>query len=250
MKVVKVPRVNALWMKGPELAPDKILAELGVNGEEIEVDNSDIEISYDSIYRGAKKVFESREKVVFAGGDHSISAPILKAFGEVNGFDESFLIVFDAHADCMEPMQEPTHEEVVRSAVEYGFKVENVILVGVRKIEPEERKFLRENRVKVFGEIEDLEAVGDYITERANGKNVYVSVDIDVLDPAFAPGVNCAEPNGLSSRELFYLLKRIFCIKSLRALDVVEVVPKKDEKYDFRTVKVAAKIVGEFLRLG
>jgi agmatinase len=248
MKIVKVPRINALWLKGPELAPDKILVELGVEGEEIEVDNSDIEVSHNSIYCDAKNVFGREDKVVFVGGDHSISAPILKAFGEVNGFEKSFLIVFDAHADCMEPMREPTHEEIVRSAIEYGFRAENVILAGVRKIEPEEEKFLRENKIKVFGEINDLEAVGDYITERANGLDVYVSVDVDVLDPAFAPGVNCAEPNGLSSKELFYLLKRIFCIKSLRALGVVEVVPAKDEKYDYRTVKVAAGIIEEFLK--
>ena len=101
--------------------------------------------------------------------------------------------------------------------------------------------------MKVFGEIYDLEAVGDYITERANGKAVYVSVDVDVLDPAFAPGVNCAEPNGLSSRELFYLLRRLFRVKGLKALDVVEVVPAKDEKYDYRTVKVAAGIVDLFV---
>jgi len=92
-----------------------------------------------------------------------------------------------------------------------------------------------------------LEVVGDYITERAMGKDVYVSVDVDVLDPAFAPGVNCAEPNGLSSRELFYLLKRIFRVRGVKALDVVEVVPSKDERYDYRTVKVAAKIVEEFV---
>jgi agmatinase len=249
MKIVKVPRINALWLKGPEFAPDKILSELGKDGEEIEVDNSNIETSYDSIYRSAKKIFDCEDKVVFVGGDHSISAPILKAFGESNGFENSFLIVFDAHADCMEPMKEPTHEEIFRSAIEYGFKVENVILVGVRKIEPEEKNFLEKNNVKVFGEIGDLEAMGDYITERANGKDVYVSVDVDVLDPAFAPAVNCPEVNGLSSRELFYLLRRLFRVKGLKALDVVEVVPAKDEKYDYRTVKVAAGIVDLFLRL-
>ena len=249
MKIVKVPWINALWMRGPELAPDKILAELGMDSDEIEVDNSNIENSYDSIYRRAEKVFNDGDKVVFIGGDHSISAPILKAFGEVNGFDESFLVVFDAHADCMEPMQEPTHEEIVRSAIEYGFKVENVVLVGVRKIEPEEEGFLKKNNVKIFSDVSDADAVVDYISEAAAGKLIYVSVDIDVLDPKFAPGVNCAEPNGLSLRELFYLLKRIFCIKGLKALDVVEVVPSKDEKYDYRTVKVAAKIVDLFLGL-
>ncbi|MBT6955862.1 hypothetical protein HN997_01065 [archaeon] len=113
-----------------------------------------------------------------------------------------------------------------------------------------ERKFLKEKGIKVFSEVYDVEAIGDYVTENANGKDVYVSVDIDVLDPAVAPGVSYAEPNGLSSKELFYLLRRIFCVKSLRAIDVVEVDVVKDERYDFRTVKVAAKIVDEFCKSG
>jgi len=160
------------------------------------------------------------------------------------------LIVFNAHADCMPTMEEPTHEEWLRAVVENcGLSGDRIILIGARKIEPVERKFLREKGVKVFSDIYDLESVWDYITERANGADVYVSVDVDVLDPVFAPAVNYPEVDGLSSRELFYLLKRIFCIKSLKCLDVVEVVPSKDEKYDYRTVKVAAKIVWEFLRL-
>ena len=128
--------------------------------------------------------------------------------------------------------------------IEKGFvKPENVVLIGVRKIEREERVFLRESGVKFFGEIYDMEAVADYVTEKAMGKDIYVSVDLDVLDPAFAPGVNYAEPNGLSSRELFYLLRRIFAVRGMKCLDVVEVCVDKDERYDFRTVKVAAGIV-------
>jgi agmatinase len=116
-----------------------------------------------------------------------------------------------------------------------------------RKIEPEEKKFLDEKGVKVFGEIEDAEAVADYVTENANGHDVYFSLDIDVLDPAHAPGVNYQEVNGLTSKEFFYLVRRILRIKTLRAMDIVEAVPEKDEKYDYRTIKVCSKVVEEFL---
>ena len=254
MKIVGVPRVNGLGRRGPEDAPEKILAELSLREatgnrqqatvEKIDVDNSDVEKSEDVIYSRAKEIFSSGEKVCFVGGDHSITYPIFRAFSEAN--KNAFLVVFDAHADCMEPMKEPTHEEFLRAIIDGGFSPENVILVGVRRMEDVERNFLREKGVKVFSEIGDVEAAADYITERANGMDVYVSVDIDVLDPAFAPAVSYAEANGMSSNDLFYLLKRIFCVKSLKVLDVVEVVPAKDEKYDYRTVKVAAKIVEEF----
>ena len=246
MKIISVPRINALGKTGPEKMGEKVLAEVGVDFETIEVDNSDVESSERAIYSKAKEIFKGGERAVFVGGDHSITYPIFKAFGELN--EDAFLIVFDAHADCDYSVKEPTHEEWLRAVIEKGFvKSENVILIGARKMWDVEKKFLTERGVKVFEDVYDFEAVADYITERANGKELYVSVDIDVLDPAFAPAVSYPEPNGLTTRELFYLLKRIFCIKSLRALDIVEVVPDKDEKYDYRTVRIVAKIVEEFI---
>jgi len=249
MKIVKVPRVNALGKKGPAGAADLIMRELEKNKlkldvSSIEVDNSDVEDSERNIYEGAGRIFESGEKVVFVGGDHSISSPIVRAFNEK--FEDAFLIVFDAHADCMPAMKEATHEEWLRAVVEAGFNPENVVLIGVRKMWDVERKFLSEKGIKVFSEVYDAEAVGDYVTERALGKNVYVSVDVDVLEPAVAPGVSYAEPNGLTSREFFYLLRRVFRVKGVRALDVVEVDVVKDARYDYRTVGVAAKIIESF----
>lgn len=253
MKIIKVPRINALGKKGPEEAPNLILDELKRNYANfsrldikgIHVDNLNIAEAEKLIYENSKKEFEMKDKIVFVGGDHSITFPIVKAFNET--FVDAFLIVFDAHADCMKPMKEPTHEEFLRAIVDSGFKKENVVLIGARKIEKQERKFLNENKVRYFSEINDLEAVADYVTEKARGKNVYVSIDIDILDPAFAPAVSYPEPLGLDSRELFYLLRRIFHIKTIRGLDIVEVVPEKDEKYDCRTIKIATKILQEFL---
>ena len=252
MKIVSVPRINALGLKGPEDMSKMVLDELRKNVPEldiddIDVDNSNVEESEEIIYLRSKNIFKKYEKSVFIGGDHSITYPIFKAFSNIN--KNSFLVIFDAHADCMLPMKEPTHEEFLRAIIEEELvPFENIILVGVRKFEEIERKFLINRGIKVFEEIFDLELVADYITEKANGKDVYVSIDIDVLDPAFASAVNYPEPNGLSSKELFYLLKRIFCIKSLKALDIVEVVPGKDKKYDYRTVKIASKIAEEFVK--
>ena len=248
MKIVSVPRINALGKSGPEKMAKAVLGELGIKDAlEIKVGNEDIASDEKDIYLESKKIFEKDERACFIGGDHSISYPIFKAFSEEN--EKPFLIVFDAHADCMPVMKEPTHEEFLRGLIEGSFvEGENVILIGARKIESEEGRFLKEKGVKVFGEVYDLEAVADYVTERALGRDIYVSVDLDVLDSAFAPGVNCSEPNGLLPKELFYLLKRVFAVKGVRCLDVVEVCVDKDERYDFRTVKVAAKIVGEFCK--
>ena len=72
---------------------------------------------------------------------------------------------------------------------------------------------------------------------------MYFSIDIDVLDPAFAPGTGYIEPGGLSTRELIYLIQRIKLLKNIRKYDLVEVNPDRD--ISLTTCKAAAKIVKE-----
>jgi agmatinase len=245
MKIIGIPRISALGKTGPEEMSKAVSLEMNKDFEILDIDNSDIEESEKIIYEKSKEILSKENKVCFVGGDHSITYPTFKAFNEIN--KDAFLIVFDAHADCMPPMKEPTHEEFLRAIIEDGFNPENIILVGARKIEPEEKRFLVEKNVKVFKEINDMEAAADYITEKANGRDVYLSVDIDALDPAFAPAVSYPEVDGLSSREFFYMLKRILKIKSLKAIDIVEAIPEKDKAFDNRTIKACSKIIEEFI---
>ena len=214
--------------------------------EEIHVDNGDVLESEKLIYKNAKEEFEIQEKVVFIGGDHSISYPLVKAFYETFK-EDSFLIVFDAHADCDECCKEPTHEEWLRGVIESGFSPEKIILIGLRKVWKNEKKFLAEKGVKFFGCDCDLEGAADYIMEIAKDSQIYLSVDIDVFEPSVAQGVHYPEPSGLTAKGFFYLFKRFLHLPNLRVLDVVEIVPWKNEKYDFRTVKLGAKIVKVFL---
>ena len=237
MKLYSTNRINALGLKGPEETHKEF-----PKAEFIQVDNDNIQESENILYNSAKEIFSKQEKQIFIGGDHSITYPIFKAFQEEN--KEPFLIVFDAHADCMPPQQEPTHEEFLRAIIENGFPAQNIILVGARKIEPEEMKFLLENEVKVFTDIFDMEAAADYITEKANGKDLYISIDIDALDPAFAPAVNYPEPAGLSSKEFFYIFKSLLRIKSLKTIDIVEAIPEKDNPQKL-TLRTITKIIEE-----
>jgi agmatinase len=248
MKIVGVSAINALGNKGPENMPKAVFGELKKEYDIWEFDNSNVEESQKDMLKKSRDFFLGSNKFCFVGGDHSITYPIFSSFREK--FRAPFLVVMDAHADSMKPMKEPTHEEFLRAIIEDGMDPRRIILIGARRIEPAEEAFLKEKGVKVFSEIGDLEAATDYITERAMGHDVYVSIDIDVVDPAYAPGVNYPEVAGLSSRDFFYILKRLFRIKSLKAIDVVEAVPEKDEKYDNRTIKLCAKVVEEFTRLG
>lgn len=276
MFIAKVPGINGLGKtKGCEKAPDKILSTLKeeifsnesgkpidsseLDLEEIHLDNSNLKLTNDLIYRNALDIFKENSKTVFLGGDHSISYSLTKAFLDYykSSEDEPCLIVFDAHPDCMPSLKEPTHEvcslgashkEWLRKLIDYGFPPKNVLLVGVRNSDKAELDFLNQKRIRMISMnqlLDNLEDSCDIIMEFARAKELYVSIDIDVLDPAFASAVAYAEPGGLSSREFLYLIQRINKIKTLRAVDITEINPEKDT--DNKTIKLGAKILSELL---
>lgn len=262
MLLVKVPVINALGRtKGCEKAPNKIIEELkeifsnekGIKPEfliqEIKVNNSNLEESYTKIQKESEKLFKNqekqKEKIVFIGGDHSLSYSLVKSFMKTS--KSCGLIVFDAHTDCMKPMQEPTHEEWLRAIIEKGFDSRNISLIALRNIEPEEKAFLDKTKANIFSmkELqEDLEDSCDRIMEIVRKcDKVYVSIDIDAIDPAFAPGTGYIEPGGLTSRQFLYILQRLMLLDNIKVIDLVEVNPEKD--LNGLTLKLAAKIIGE-----
>jgi len=264
--IVKVPGINGLRKThGCERAGNAILESLKdiysneqgipidvklLDLEEIHLDNSNLELSNKLIYKNSLEIFETKPKVIFLGGDHSISYSIGKAFLDYcrNNGKEPCLIVFDSHADCMPPMKEPTHEEWLRKLIEQRFPKENSLIVGARNIDKEEMIFLKKNNIKIIDinqMLEDLHEACDFIMEFSNGKELYVSIDIDIIDPIFAPATGYLEPGGLTSRQFIYLIQRINKIKTLKALDIVEINPEKDR--DNLTVKLGAKILAELI---
>jgi len=112
-------RINALGLTGPETTPEAIKQFLELPTEHIQVNNNNIQESEQILYNKAKEIFTKKsdlrpttydlrpqeKPLVFLGGDHSITYPILKAFQQQH--KNPFLIIFDAHADCMPPQQEP-----------------------------------------------------------------------------------------------------------------------------------------------
>jgi agmatinase len=116
--------------------------------------------------------------------------------------------------------------------------------VGLRKIENKELEFLKEKGIRYFEmrNIESKEDVCDSIMESSQGKNLYLSIDIDVVDPAFAPGTGYLEPGGFSSQEILYFSRRLKKLKNLRALDITEV-----QEDNLVTVKLASRILEEFM---
>lgn len=266
MFIVKIPLINGLGKtKGCERAGNAVLNYLKdiystedgkpidtslLDLEEIHIDNSNLELSNKLIYKNSLEIFETKPQTIFLGGDHSISYSTTKAFLDYcrNNKKKPSLIVFDSHPDCMEPMKEPTHEEWLRKLVEDGFPAEDILLVGLRNSHKDEITFIKQNKIKTLSInnlTEDLADMCDTIMEFSNGKELYLSIDIDVIDPAFAPSTGYPEPGGLTSRQFLYLVQRIKKIKNLKAIDLVEINEKNDK--EGITCKLGAKIIAEFL---
>jgi agmatinase len=262
MKIVKVPLLNSFGKtNGCEKAPDLIinsLKEITTNEKGKFIDSNLIEIeeinlsqdmknNYEMIFEKSKALFESCEKIIFLGGDHSISYPCFSGF--VSNEEDPLLIIFDAHADSLISSKEPGNKDWVSKLVFDGFNPEKIILIALRRISIKEIEFLKTNKIKTLTmDIlqEDLEGVCDSIMENAReSSGFYLSIDIDSLDPAFAPGTSELEPGGLSTRDLIYILKRLMLLKNFKAADIAEINPNKD--INSITIKTGAKILSEMI---
>lgn len=270
INIIKVPGINGLnHTRGCEKAPDKILENLkniysNEKGKEIKIDNLNIE----EMLLNEENINEINEKIlsfsinlfnknyfsrnIFLGGDHSISHPLVSSFFQKvkNEKKEPCLIIFDAHPDLMFPTDNdsPNHEEWLRKVIEEGFPKENILLVGTRNCDKKETDFIKENKIKTINMdqfVVDIEETCDFIMEFSKGKELYVSLDIDVVDPSFAPGTYYKEPGGFTSREIIYLIKRIQKIINLKAIDIVEFNPDLDK--DNLTVNLVSKLLSELI---
>lgn len=235
--LVKVPSSEGNLEKnlGCEKAPNEIIKLLhGFEVKEVKVIKGDLD-----------KTGKNIEKIkgdIFIGGDHSITYFSFKGFAKRK--KNPGLLILDAHLDSDYYTKTVTHEDFVRKLVDEGIlKKENVIWVGVRKIFEVEEEFIKGLKVfKISSVKNNLKKVCRKVLDLCRKfSDVYVSIDIDVLDPKFAPGTGYHERNGMSDKELFFFLKRLEFLHNIKRFDLVEVNPNKDK--NGKTIKLAAKII-------
>lgn len=170
------------------------------------------------------------------GGDHSVTIPI--EAGIDKALNEEFGIIhIDAHFDlcdtlCGDPL---SHGSVQRRALELKNigGTDNLYFIGIRSIEPDEYAFKQKNKIHVKSSYEchkyGIEkAAEDAVAKMSNFRKVYITLDIDCLDPAFAAGTGTPQFGGLYSRQLLDLLEILFRELNIIAFDVVEVAPGLD----------------------
>ncbi|RWZ58937.1 agmatinase [Halobacillus fulvus] len=177
------------------------------------------------------------------GGEHLVTWPVLKAMDRK--YDDLAVIHIDAHADLREEYEgEPlSHSTPIRKACEL-IGPENVYSFGIRSGMREEFQYAKESGMHM-SKFEVLEPLKKVLPSLA-GRPVYVTIDIDVLDPAFAPGTGTAEAGGISSKELLAAIHEI-AGSEVRVVgaDLVEVAPAYDSSE--KTQIAASKFVREML---
>jgi agmatinase len=201
---------------------------------DIAVNPFNIHEAIETIEAAAVELTKNDTALVTIGGDHTIALPLLRAAAQKHG--PVALVHFDAHLDTWDTYfgAEYTHGTPFRRAVEEGIlDTEALSHVGTRG-PLYGKKDLEDDRRFGFGIVtssdiyyQGVVEVVDKLRQRLGNRPVYVSIDIDVLDPAHAPGTGTPEAGGMTSRELLEIL-RGFRGLNLIGADVVEVAPAYD----------------------
>jgi agmatinase len=204
---------------------------------DIEVRSGDLAYAHDLLHAAVGEILAAGAVPIVLGGDHSLSTPVLRALSERFGIDGFSVIHFDTHADTGSDEREAPHGVPFYRAVKDGhLDGRNIVQVGLRGAwpYPEDFRWMRDAgfRWHTLGEIVER-GIGAVVSDavahaRERAPRTYLTVDIDVLDPAFAPGTGTAEPGGLMTRELLYAARTIASEVDLCAMDLVEVSPPYD----------------------
>ena len=215
---------------------------LDLDGHPGLVDAGDVEIppgaaAPAAIETAVRQVLRSGARVLALGGDHAVTYPVLRAHADRHA---SLTVVhLDAHPDLYDAFEgnRLSHACPFARILEEGL-AKRLVQVGIRT----QNEHQRQQAARFGVEQVDMRAWRPDLVVAADGP-VYVSVDLDVLDPAFAPGVSHPEPGGLSTREVIGFLQRLR--GSVVGADVVELNPARDA--GDATARVAAKLAKELL---
>lgn len=224
-----------------------------VDAGDVAANPFDLLAAVDQVQAASAALLTRADRIITIGGDHTIALPLLRSVAAVHG--PVALIHFDAHLDTWDTYfgAPYTHGTPFRRAVEEGvLDLDCSAHVGIRGPLYSRGDMLADRELG-FATVstEDVAKRGvddaiDRVLRRVGDRPVYVSIDIDVLDPAHAPGTGTPEPGGLTTREL-QLILRGFTALNIVGADVVEVAPAYDHA-ELTTI-AAANLVYELMGL-
>ena len=197
----------------------------------------------DMVKKITAELVAKQRQLFILGGEHSITYGTYTSFPKETGY-----VVFDAHYDLRDEFADIklSHASYLRRIVEERGS-ENILHVGARAFVKEELEFLTENKIKTITYKQIREGKGSSLLKDhvSTFDTVYSSFDLDVLDPAYAPGVGNPEADGITSRELFDMI-HTFQETKVTGVDIVELNPYHDNG---ATASLAAKIISTLIAI-
>jgi agmatinase len=224
---------NSFCENGTEILNDKNYSDLG----DMTFQSSNAEKVYNKIKERISQELKSNDKIICFGGDHSISFPIIETY--TNSFKNLNILHLDAHADLYDNFDNNpySHASPFARLMEKN-AINSLTQVGIRTLNTHQKEQAAKFGVNV---IEMKNFNYDFI--KTLQAPLYISLDLDVLDPAFAPGISHHEPGGMTTRELIKIIQRISV--SIVAADIVEYNPTRD--INNMTAMVAYKLFKEIV---
>jgi agmatinase len=247
---------TSVWIKGADKGPDAII-EASENLElyDIETDSqvykkgihtaNPVKESYspeslvNEVYEGVKSYLQKNKFIVTVGGNHTVSIGAMKAFAEK--YPDLTILQMDAHADLRKKYNGSgyNHACVMARAKELC----PIVQVGIRSMSSEEKYYMNEERVIFAHEVPFKESWEKRALKHL-GKNIYLTLDLDVFDSSLIPSTGTPEPGGLQYYQVLNFLKKIIMQCNLTGFDVVELCPIENNKApDF----LAAKLIYQIL---
>jgi agmatinase len=230
----------SLHMELFDIETDSEVYKLGIHTAKPVVEKSSPEEMVDAVYDEVKKHLENNKFVVTIGGEHSVTAGPARAYAEkIPGL---CVLQIDAHTDLRtEYMGSKFNHACVMTHVK---KLCPIVQVGIRSMDAVELEFVDNDRIFYAKDI--VTGTGSWMEEVLEkvDYNVYVTIDLDGLDPSVLPATGTPEPGGLSYYDVLHLLRKVILKKNLVGFDIMELCPNEHSKpSDF----LAAKLIYQLL---
>jgi agmatinase len=196
----------------------------------------------DRVYQVIKGLIQKEKFVVLLGGEHSLSLGAVRAFKEA--FPKLSVLQLDAHADLRDKYLGTKYSQAC--VMRRTFELCPISQVGVRSLSWEEKQFLTQNKLKPFymSDLASNTASIDQIVDSLN-KDVYITIDVDVLDPSIMSAVGTPEPDGMSWRQVLDIIESVALHKHVVGFDLMEFCPAEGpSSCAFLLAKLAYKLIG------
>lgn len=258
-KVVLIPVPydgTSTWQKGADKGPEAFLnASENMELYDIETDSevykegvyladpitedSSPEAMVEAVHLITKKHIKKNKFVTVFGGEHSISIGTIRAFNEC--FDNLTVLHIDAHADLRKEYEGTSCNHAC--AVYEASQTTNLVQVGIRSMDASEKSSMNLDKVFFAHDMAVNEYWMDDVLEQLTG-NVFITFDLDAIDPSLLPSTGTPEPGGLFYYETLEFLKKVFSERNVVGFDIVELCPNENEKSsDFLAAKLYYKML-------